>query len=55
MSLDDYNYYNDPRTRAARRGTWYDSFDEDRMMVQVAIEDEEGEDQEPGHSSLALP
>ena len=44
MSLDDYNYYNDPRTRAARRGTWYNSFDESQMMVQVAIEDEDGEE-----------
>ncbi len=44
MSLDDYNYYNDARTRAGRRGKWYDSFDESSMTVQVCWEDEEGDE-----------
>ena len=36
--IDDLNYYNDPRTRAAQKGTWYDSFDEDRMTAKVTLE-----------------
>jgi hypothetical protein len=44
MSLDDYNYYNDSRTRAGRQSKWYDSFDESAMTVQICLEDEEGDE-----------
>ena len=35
--LDDMNYYNDPRTRAAQSGNWYKSFDEVGMTVKVEL------------------
>ena len=34
---DDMNYYNDPRTRAAAKGNWYDSFDESSMTATKEI------------------
>jgi len=33
--LDDINYYNDPRTRAARGSKWYKSFNENNMTALV--------------------
>ena len=41
MSLDDYNFYNDPRTRAARTRKWYEAFDESAMTAEVMTWDEE--------------
>ncbi len=37
MSLDDYNYYNDSRSRAGRARKWYDSFDESTMTAEVTV------------------
>tara|TARA_B100000131_G_scaffold321061_1_gene370775 strand:- start:3915 stop:4400 length:486 start_codon:yes stop_codon:yes gene_type:complete len=44
--IDDMNYYNDPRTRAAREGKWYDSFDERTMTAtkELTYWDEEDEE-----------
>jgi len=42
MSLDDYNYYNDSRTRAARQSKWYTTLDESTMTAYVAVDDEDG-------------
>ena len=44
MSLDDYNYYNDSRTRAARQSKWYTTLDESTMTAQVMVEDEDGDE-----------
>lgn len=39
MSLDNYNYFNDHRVKA-RRDTWYESFNEESMTVDVRYEDD---------------
>tara|TARA_Y100000310_G_C20326317_1_gene643170 strand:- start:34 stop:483 length:450 start_codon:yes stop_codon:yes gene_type:complete len=44
MSLDDYNYYNDSRSRASRQSLWYDSFDEKSMTVTVVHFGDEDEE-----------
>ena len=44
MSLDDYNFYTDPRTRAGRTGKWYDSFDESAMTAEVTVYDEDDDE-----------
>jgi len=46
MSLDDYNYYNDSRSRARRQKKWYDSFDEKTMTAQVTHLTYSDEDEE---------
>lgn len=41
MSIDDYNYYMDPRTQAgAYRRPYHLELDEDRMTAQIALPDE---------------
>ena len=44
--IDDMNYYNDPRTRAAREGSWYDSFDESTMTATKELTHWDDEDVE---------
>ena len=44
--IDDMNYYNDPRTRAAAKGNWYDSFDEASMTATKEITHYDDEDEE---------
>lgn len=46
MSFDDYNYnyFNDRRTIAASRATWYESLDRKKMKASVLLyNDEDGE------------
>jgi hypothetical protein len=45
-SLEDRNYFNDPRTRAAE-GKWYDSFDSDKMEFTVSYYPDEEDFSEP--------
>lgn len=35
--IEDMNYYNDPRTRAASGGSWYSSFSEETMKATVEV------------------
>tara|TARA_B100000131_G_scaffold114902_1_gene111874 strand:- start:1726 stop:2211 length:486 start_codon:yes stop_codon:yes gene_type:complete len=44
--IDDMNYYSDPRTRAAREGSWYDSFDERAMTATKELTHWDNEDVE---------
>jgi hypothetical protein len=44
MSLDDYNYYNDARSRAGRARKWYDSFDESTMTAEVTVGGDDDEE-----------
>ena len=44
MSLDDYNHFNDSRTRAGRARKWYDSFDESTMTAEVTVWDDDDEE-----------
>ena len=52
--IDDMNYYNDPRTRAAEKGDWYKSFDEANMTATVEFT-HWGEDDEEIVESIAFP
>jgi len=45
--IDDMNYYNDPRTRAAREGQWWDTFDDRNMTAtkELTIYDDETDEE----------
>jgi len=42
--LEQRNYDNDHRVRAAERGNWYESFDAKQMIATILIWDEDGEE-----------
>jgi hypothetical protein len=52
--IDDMNYYNDSRTRAAQRGDWYKSFSEESMTAVVEFT-HWGEDDEEIVESVTFP
>ncbi|MFA5508675.1 MAG: hypothetical protein WC423_24840 [Vulcanimicrobiota bacterium] len=41
MSLEDRNYYSDPRVRGANDSRWFSSIDEQRMQAMVSLGEEE--------------